>query len=242
MKKRYDEIMDQIEVTDEMRARILNNLREADLTKQTQPKVVQFSSIKKYLSAAACVAILLVGVLTLPGLLDRGPQQHSEVLNPGADIVDAASMEELSAIVGFEMDGVTGLPFTPEKESYTAFGTDMAQIMYEGHGQTCTFRKSVGNDDNSGDYNTYSAVEEIPVGELTATLKGINDSFTLAVWTDGAFSYSLQLSDGLTAAEWETLIAAMLNDVREIIKSGQRKHIDIFECNAYNKSRKLDLR
>lgn len=127
----------------------------------------------------------------MPGLLDRGPQQPSEVLNPGADIVDVASMEELSAMVGFEVSGVTGLPFTPEKESYTAFGTDMAQIMYEGDGQTCTFRKSIGSDDNSGDYNAYSAVEEIPAGEVTATLKGATDSFTLAIWSDGAFSYSL---------------------------------------------------
>lgn len=209
MQKRYDEIMDKIEVTDEMRARILNNLREADLTKQTQPKVVRFSSVKKYLSAAACVAILLVGVLTLSGLLDRGPRQPSEVLNPGADIVDAASMEELSAMVGFEVGGVTGLPFTPEKENYTAFGTDMAQITYEGQGQTCTFRKSVGSDDNSGDYNAYSTAREISAGGVTATLKGTDGSFMLAIWSDGAFSYSLQLSDGLTAAEWETLIAAM---------------------------------
>ena len=75
--------------------------------------------------------------------------------------------------------------------------------------QTCTFRKSVGSDDNSGDYNAYSAVEEISVGEVTAMLKGADGSFTLAIWSDGAYSYSLQLSDGLTAAEWETLIAAV---------------------------------
>ena len=115
MKKRYDEIMDRIEVTDEMRARILNNLQDADLMKHTQPKVVGFSSIKKYLSIAACFAILLAGVLTLPGLLDRG-RQPSEVLNPGADIVDAASMEELSEMIEFEVEEVAGLPFTPEKE------------------------------------------------------------------------------------------------------------------------------
>lgn len=209
MKKRYDEIMDKIEVTDEMRERILNNLQEVDLTKHTQRKVVQFSSVKKYLSIAACFAILLVGVLTLPGLLDRGPQQPAEVLNPGADIVDVASVEELSAMVEFEVEEVAGLPFTPEKESYTAFGTDMAQITYEGDGQTCTFRKSIGSDDNSGDYNAYSAVEEISVGEVTAMLKGADGSFALAIWSDGAFSYSLQLSDSLTAAEWETLIAAV---------------------------------
>lgn len=209
MKKRYDEIMDKIEVTDEMRTRILNNLQEVDLAKHSQPKVVQFSSVKKYLSVAACFAILLLGVLTLPGLLDCGPQQPAEVLNPGVDIVDVATLEELSEMVDFEVKEVTGLPFTPEQESYTAFGKDMAQITYEGEGKTCTFRKSVGSEDNSGDYNAYYAVEEISAGEVTATLKGNDDSFTLAIWSDGAFSYSLRLSDGLTAAEWEALIAAV---------------------------------
>lgn len=209
MKKRYDEIMDKIEVTDEMRERILHNLQEIDLTKHTQPKVVRFSSVKKYISIAACFAILLVGVLTLPGLLIREPQRPMEVLSPGADIVDAASAEELSELVNFEVKDIAGLPFAPEKESYTAFGKDMAQITYEGQGQTCTFRKSVGSGDNSGDYNAYSAVEEISVGEVTATLKGSGDDFTLAIWSDGVFSYSLRFSDGLAAAEWETLIAAV---------------------------------
>lgn len=209
MKKRYDEIMDKIEVTDEMRARILNHLQEVDLTKRTRPKVLRLSSVKKYLSVAAYFAILLAGVLTLPGLLDRGLQRPAEVLNPGADIVDVATLEELSGLVNFEVPEVTGLPFTPEKQSYTAFGKDMAQITYEGNGQTCTFRKSIGSEDNSGDYNAYSAVEEISVGDAAVTLKGTEDGFTLAIWWDGAFSYSLQLSGGLTVDEWETLIAAV---------------------------------
>ena len=209
MKKRYDEIMDKIEVTDEMRARILNHLQEVDLTKRTRPKVLRLSSVKKYLSVAACFAILLAGVLTLPGLLDRGLQRPAEVLNPGADIVDVATIEELSGLVNFEVPEVTGLPFTPEKQSYTAFGKDMAQITYEGNVQTCTFRKSIGSEDNSGDYNAYSAVEEISVGDAAVTLKGTEDGFTLAIWWDGAFSYSLQLSGGLTVDEWETLIAAV---------------------------------
>ena len=100
-------------------------------------------------------------------------------------------------------------PTFPEKQSYTAFGKDMAQITYEGNGQTCTFRKSIGSEDNSGDYNAYSAIEEISVGEVTAMLKGTDDGFTLAIWSDGAFSYSLRLSGGLTVDEWETLIAAV---------------------------------
>lgn len=52
-------------------------------------------------------------------------------------------------------------------------------------------------------------MEEISVGDAAVTLKGTEDGFTLAIWWDGAFSYSLQLSGGLTVDEWETLIAAV---------------------------------
>ena len=55
MKKRYNEIMDRIEVADEMRERILHNLREADLTKPARKKAVQFSSI---FSARQRIAII----------------------------------------------------------------------------------------------------------------------------------------------------------------------------------------
>ena len=40
---------------------------------------------------------------------------------------------------------------------------------------------------------------------LSATLV-----LSLATWTDGEFSYSLSLSNGLSAVAWENLIAAML--------------------------------
>lgn len=209
MSKRYDEIMDNVEVTAEMRARILSNLQKADLTKPALPKVLRFSSVKRYLSLAACFAVLLVGVLAVPSLWGLGPWQPEQVLSPGADIVEVSSVEALAAAVDFAVEEVSGLPFMPEAKRYTAFGTDMAQITYEGQDQTCTFRKSVGDGDNSGDYNSYPAVETLSAGTVTATLKGTADGFTLALWQDGGFSYSLRLSAGLSAPEWAELIAAV---------------------------------
>ena len=46
MKNRYDEVMNKIEVTDEMRNRILQNLQSVDFEQKPQNKVVRLPYIK----------------------------------------------------------------------------------------------------------------------------------------------------------------------------------------------------
>ena len=45
LSKRYDEIMAHIEVTDEMKSRILNNIQKADIT-APQQNVIHFPDVK----------------------------------------------------------------------------------------------------------------------------------------------------------------------------------------------------
>ena len=52
----------------------------------------------------------------------------------------------------------------------------------------------------------YSSVKEIMAGANPVTLKGENNVFTLAVWTDGNYSYSLDISKGLSEDEWSEMI------------------------------------
>lgn len=217
MEKAYDEIMDRIEVSVEMRNRILSNIQAIDL-KEPVKKVVRFPAYKKYLSIAACFAVLLVGTIALlntgrinnpgvvapePGVASPGP----EVVAPGPGIVEVASAEELSEAVGFEVTDISALPFAVEKKTYTAYFQDVAEVRYDGDEQTAIFRKSIGTEDNSGDFNSYDAVEEISVGTVSVTLKGTPDLYTLAVWFDGEYSYSLQLSKGISETEWRGIIS-----------------------------------
>lgn len=212
MKKQYNEIMDKIEVTDEMRKRILTNLQDFDFESTIQPKVTRFPAIKKYLSIAACFIILLITSLTLPKLLDGGEPKNPIVTNPGSDIVKFSSIAELEAAVNFDIPEITSLPFSPDSQIYTAYGSEMAQIIYKKEEQTAIFRISTGQKDNSGDYNHYSEIKKISVGTITATLKGNSNSFTLAVWSDATFSYSLSLSDGLSLTDWQSLITQIGNN------------------------------
>ena len=71
------------------------------------------------------------------------------------------------------MEELTALPFAVEETTYVSYWNELAEITYTGEGQTAAFRKSPGTEDNSGDYNTYTAIKEIHMGPLTATLKGL---------------------------------------------------------------------
>ena len=83
----------------------------------------------------------------------------------------------------------------------------MAEIVYSGEGQTATFRKSVGSEDNSGDYNAYANIKNIQIGSLTVTLKGNGDEYTLAIWSADGYAYSIGLSNGISELEWYDFIS-----------------------------------
>ena len=203
LRRAYDEIMDRIEVTEEMRQRVLSRIAQEDI-EPAPPKVLRFPAWKKYLSAAACLILGIAGATALPRLIP--------LLSPGETvqivprIQDASSLAELSGLVGFEVSPAAALPFTPEEMAYCAYWNELAQIQYSGQGQTATYRQSVGESDNSGDYTAYRDVTKITAGGLSVTLKGDAGAYVLAVWTDGTFSYSLRLSQGLAEAQWHTLL------------------------------------
>lgn len=202
--KAYDEIMGKIEVTEEMRRRVLARIAAEDIA-PARPKVLRFPVWKKYLSAAACLILVIAGAAALPWLVQLLPPEGDVQVVP--QIEEAPSLAELSRLVGFEVEEGFALPFEPEETTYCSYWNELAQIQYSGAGQTATYRQSAGTEDNSGDYTAYGDVAELAAGGLTVTLKGSGGAYVLAVWTDGSFSYSLGLSQGVTAEEWLTLLA-----------------------------------
>lgn len=212
--KKYDEIMNKIEVDEAMRRRILSYVENLNLETEKAAKSRKESKIRRLrgrkmrniTAAAACIAILLVCTFAWPKLTGPGEQGTEESVAIANGMVEVNSIDELSAAVNFPVNEVTGLPFTVENEVYTSYWGEMAQIEYTGEGETAVFRKGMGTDDVSGDYNVYSNVKEITVGANTVTLKGETDMFTLAVWTDGEYSYSLDVSKGLSEDEWSEII------------------------------------
>lgn len=207
MDKKYNEVMEHIEITPEMRQRILKNIQQVDLTKQKSTKVVQFPWWKQLATVAVCLAVVLTGILTIPKLLNLGVNDPYVDLNPVADIVEVSTIEELSEEVGFPINEMSGLPFQVEDTTYVVYWKEVAEITYTGDEQTAVYRKGIGSSDISGDYNIYNSEIEISVNDCDVTLKGNDNVYSLAIWTDDDYSYSLSLSDGKTELEWNNILA-----------------------------------
>lgn len=201
MARAYDEIMKKIEVTPEMRRRVLERIAREDTVSS---KVVRFLAWRKYLPVAACVVLLLVGASVLPRLLEQPGPEPPVLTVP--NIEEAASIEELSKLVGFEVATDFSLPFEAKEIVYCSYWNEMAQIEYSGEGCAATYRQSLGTDDNSGDYNVYGDTVEITVNGRTVTLKGDSGAYVLAVWTDGTYAYSLSVSPGISVEDWYTVL------------------------------------
>ena len=197
---KYDEVMEKLEVTPEMRARILQNVKTQMAEPCKKPK-----RLRRFAALAACLAVLLMGAMALPKFISSPVPEESETMVANG-MVEVTSKEELSEAVGFPVKSAQSLPFFPQSIYYTSYWGDMAQIDYANGGSTACFRQSLGEEDNSGDWNEYPAQESLTVNGCAVTLKGERDSYTLGIWSDGTYSYSLSLSAGQPASVWESIV------------------------------------
>lgn len=197
---KYDEVMEKLEVTPEMRARILQNVE----TQMAEP-CKKPNRLRRFAALAACLAVLLMGAMALPKFISSPVPEESETMVANG-MVEVTSKEELSEAVGFPVKSAQSLPFFPQSIYYTSYWGEMAQIDYANGGSTACFRQSLGEEDNSGDWNEYPAQESLTVNGCAVTLKGERDSYTLGIWSDGTYSYSLSLSAGQPASVWESIV------------------------------------
>lgn len=157
---KYDEVMEKLEVTPEMRARILQNVE----TQMAEPRKKP-NRLRRFAALAACLAILLVGAAALPKLISSPTPEESETMIANG-MVEVISKEELSEAVGFPVKSAQSLPFFPQSIYYTSYWGEMAQIDYANGGSMACFRQSLGEEDNSGDWNEYPAKESFTVKRL----------------------------------------------------------------------------
>lgn len=206
-KNPYRELMEQVNLTPEARERILTNVQQADLSPQAE-KVVPFRPQKqtwrRWASLAACLVVVMAAVLAVPQL-QAEPNETTPPQLTGTPFHQVDTLAALSDAVGFPVTEPSALPFDPVSTTYTAYDEGLAEITYTGSGgQTATYRQSCGSEDNSGDYNLYPDTQALP--EQNATLKGQDGLYTLALWTDDTYTYSLHLSSGLSADAWQALL------------------------------------
>ena len=208
LRNTYQEIMEHVEVTPQMRERILENIRHADLTER---KPVSFRNYRRFAAAAATLAVLLAAGFVLTPILqnngqnDRTPDENVQVV---WQCEEWNSAKELAKAVGFEVADVKELPFEPEQTTYLSIGEDLAEINYTAGTQGACYRKSAGTEDNSGNYTDFPKVETVNIGAYEVTLKGNDAGYELALWTDGAYAYSLSFAQPQSVEAWSRILEA----------------------------------
>ena len=153
MRKAYNEIMEEIQVDDEMRGRILRHLaQEMDAGSQ---KAVAKRRWRQLVPLAACLTVLLTGSILL---LHRQPAEPEQVVSAQFGMEEVESAQALAERAGFSIRDVEPLPFEPLpfeplSVSYAWCWGELAQIRYDGADASVMLRKSRGSEDISGDYN-----------------------------------------------------------------------------------------
>lgn len=202
---RYNKMMNKINVTPQMHERIMNNIQETDFEIKSK-KVYFLQSYKKYISIAACLIVCIAGTLLIPNLMKLEQKPPLQVV---PDIVEYTSKSNLSYDVGFEVKDVQNIPFDVEEIKYISYWRELAEVIYSGKNNTLIFRMSVGGNDISGDHNVYEEVKSYSVDSYSVTLKGSNGLYNLAIWSDGEFSYALQLKAALSATDLSYIIQSI---------------------------------
>ena len=77
-------------------------------------------------------------------------------------------------------------------------------IFHNGEGEI-RFRKAPGNDDISGNYTPYTQVSTVD----GISLKGDHDAFSLAIWTDDEYTYSIYADQPFSQDELLALAKAV---------------------------------
>lgn len=213
LSKKYHEIMEKIEVTDEMRTRILQNVQAQSMQGQTGEEPVRKTSysFRRYAPIAACLLVVISLAIVLPKVwqpMEGTPGGMTQVGNP---MTEYASLQELEIAVGFEVNEIASLPFEMTQELYIAYDDEIAEIQYIGTDMEITYRKAAGVTDISGDYNEYDREETISVNGTEVLLKGYADSDSLAIWTQGEYSYALRLDPGADRETVRNLLQAIID-------------------------------
>ena len=135
--------------------------------------------------------------------------QDNQIANPWSEV---NSIAEAKTITGFDFI----VPDTIDGKSQSLIQVMNDEIIEVRYGDDVIIRKSKGNEDNSGDFNSYDVTKEesieyvapgsdygTPDG-ITLTLKGDGDTFNCVTWARVAsqagadYSYSITCGSGLS--------------------------------------------
>lgn len=164
--------------------------------------------------ALAMVAFLVMGVSLY--YLSDFTEDALPMIEEATPYQEVGSLQAASSLAGFEMI----VPKTKTSEYEVAYlvyhgdGIAMIEVNYKAENGTDRgyyVRKAKGNEDISGDYNTYASTDIEKRDGRVITLKGNDDKWSLATWSANGYSYAIGLQN--QSMDKETILA-LVKEIR----------------------------
>lgn len=203
---KYTELMEKVQVTPEMKQRLLKRIKNENITYKKKNYFICYLR-QNLLPMVVCFVLICTAVFAIWRPFQKEqPENPQEELTTNFGVFEARSASELSEMVGFPVSDIKAFASTADTITWLAYGPNLAEIDYESDNQTICYRKSEGNEDNSGDYNEYTLTDKIQIGSSIINIKGNDEKYNLAVWNDGTYSYSINLSTALDEKQFVKLL------------------------------------
>ena len=160
------------------------------------------------LSLAACAQSAQPAVQPEPAQQEETMLDNQQIPNPWTD---CASKEEAAQLAGFDLAAPDAISGVSEKSYQVMTGEDVETIFEidyaSGEDRAAYVRKASGAEDISGDYNDYEEEQTVEAGSVSVTMKGNDGLVYLALWTDGGYSYALNVTAGLSQSDMAALVS-----------------------------------
>lgn len=138
-----------------------------------------------------------------------GPAEDGENIQIPDPWQECTSLEEAGKLAGFSFTAPESVDGYTERY-IAAIENEIAQVIFSnGDDSELYFRKGVGGDDISGDYNTYDVTEEQTIDGHTVLCKGNDGLIYAATWTDGKYSYAVMCNAGMSAEQLSVWVEAL---------------------------------
>ncbi|MBO6271049.1 MAG: hypothetical protein J6N19_18120 [Clostridium sp.] len=133
-------------------------------------------------------------------------EETVQIPNP---FMDYDTLADAAKAAGFELTAPDAVDGYLEKLIQVMNGS-MIQIIFRDADENRLFiRKQAGSEDISGDYNSYTEINTVSVDGRQVTMKGENGHVSVAIWTDGAYTYAVTADKPMAQEAMTALVSAV---------------------------------
>lgn len=117
--------------------------------------------------------------------------------NNDINVIRKSSVEEISAILGYEIQTPLVTPADYEVTGLAVVQGYIAEIVYQNENNTITYRTAKTSDNLSWNNETYEFMEIVNVNSMDVVLKGKEELYHSAVWSENDESFSITSDNGV---------------------------------------------